>query len=183
MVGKGDSLFIVAYEGDEWQDTYVPIPANSAVRGFGTVKFHAASLRERAMLIGGYDREGNEIARYTVKTVGDAAQIAVTATDSVIKADGRDVSLVNIELRDKDGNFAILSNNHLKVTVEGEGHLLSMDNGCGTDHTMGRCPERDAYYGRLFLVVQSERGKAGEIRIRVEGGGLEEGGITIRTES
>ncbi len=58
MVGKGDSLFIVAYEGDEWQDTYVPIPANSAVRGFGTVKFHAASLRERAMLIGGYDREG-----------------------------------------------------------------------------------------------------------------------------
>ncbi len=131
----------------------------------------------------GYDREGNEIARYTVKTVGDAAQIAVTATDSVIKADGRDVSLVNIELRDKDGNFAILANDHLKVTVEGEGHLLSMDNGCGTDHTMGRCPERDAYYGRLFLVVQSERGKAGEIRIRVEGEGLEEGGITIRTES
>ena len=58
MVGKADSLFIVAYEDDKWDDTYIPIPAHSAVRGFGAVEFHAASLRERAMLIGGYDRTG-----------------------------------------------------------------------------------------------------------------------------
>lgn len=130
----------------------------------------------------GYDREGNEIARYTVKTVGNAAAVDVQANSACIEADGRDVVLLDITLKDKDGNLAILSNDHLKVDVEGPGKILSMDNGNSLDHTLGRCPERDAYYGRLFAVIQSERGVSGTIRVTVSGEGLEPAAVEIESK-
>ena len=131
----------------------------------------------------GYDRDGKEIAHYTVRTVGEAEKIAVSSDRTEILADGRDVAQIEIELQDRDGNFAILSENELKVSVEGPAELLVVENGNGRDHSLGRNPVRKAHYGRLFAVVRSKRGEEGTISISVSGEGLSPDTICLESKN
>lgn len=84
---------------------------------------------------------------------------------------------------DRDGNFAILSKNELKVSVEGPAELLVVENGNGRDHTLGRNPVRKAHYGRLFAVVRSRRGEEGTISISVSGEGLSPDTICLESKN
>ncbi|MBR6406244.1 MAG: DUF4982 domain-containing protein [Lachnospiraceae bacterium] len=121
----------------------------------------------------GYDRDGKEIARYSVKTVGEAAKIIAKTDRTEIPADGREIVQIEIELQDHDGNFAILSENELKLDFDGPAELLVVENGNGRDHSLGRNPVRKAHYGRLFAVLRSKREEKGTVKVRISGEGLQ----------
>ena len=126
----------------------------------------------------GYDREGNEIARHTIKTAGKAAVISAQADAATMKADRRDIAHIEVSLLDKEGNLSILSQDELTVTVTGAGRLLAMDNGNPTDHTLGKNTKRHAHYGLLCVYVQAGD-KPGKLDICIQGKGLEKAELTI----
>jgi len=126
----------------------------------------------------GYDREGNEIASHTVRTVGVPAAICAKADTKTLKADKRDVAHIEISLLDKDGNLSILAEDELTVTVTGAGKLLAMDNGNPLDHTLGRSNKRRTYYGLLCAYIQAAD-YPGRVNITIEGNGLEKAELTI----
>lgn len=126
----------------------------------------------------GYDRQGNEIARHTIKTVGSAVAIKAQADTIKLKAGRRDLAHIEISLLDQDGNLSILSNAELMVTVSGAGKLLAMDNGNPSDHTLAKSIKRQAHYGLLCAYIQAAD-QPGELRVSVQGNGLQKAELCI----
>ena len=54
---RNDSMLLSGYSSD-WNHIYIPLPDNSPVTDWCAITFAAASNRERAMIIGGYDVDG-----------------------------------------------------------------------------------------------------------------------------
>ena len=136
-------------------------------------------FEEGELIAIGYDRKGNEIARHEVHTFKEAKAINLKSDTDHILADGRDIVQIEISLEDENGNLVMTAENELTVTVTGAGHLLVLENGNSTDHTIGRCKSRKTHYGLLLAIIQSNRNEPGLIQIKVEGKGLSEQSMEI----
>lgn len=139
-------------------------------------------FEEGELIAIGYDREGHEIARHEVRTFKEAKEINLKCDSACIKADGRDIAQLEISLTDEDGNLVMTAENELVVKVTGSGHLLVLENGNSTDHTMGKCETRKVHYGLLLAVIQSNRDEAGTIYVEVEGNGFKPRTLEIITK-
>ncbi len=141
----------------DWQLEYVP----------GTIRAVA------------YDDEGREVAEDSRTSFGDSRRIVLTADKEILRADGRDMCFVEIETLDEQGNKVENASDYVKVSIEGPGRLLGMDNGDSTDYDEYKTNVRKLFSGKLLAVVGST-GEAGEIRLRTEGRGLESGELTLQ---
>jgi beta-galactosidase len=106
-----------------------------------------------------------------IKTAGAPVSIQLTPDRSTIKADGKDLSFVTVELLDKDGNACPLANQLVKFTVEGDGAIVGTDNGDQNEHTSLKKPERKLFYGKCMAIVQSSD-KAGVLTLKATVDGL-----------
>lgn len=129
----------------------------------------------------GYDRQGCELTRHTVSTFGEAQRLRLLADRECIAADGRDIAHIEISLLDEDGNLVMTADNRLTVSVSGSGRLLVLENGDSLDHSLGRSHGRNAHYGQLLAIVQSNRQETGTILVEVSGEGLTTESLEIRT--
>lgn len=141
-VKKGDEMHVV------WRVHYFP----------GTLK----AVSRKA---------GKEVMTTEVKTAEKPVSIRLTADRNKIKADGRDLSFVTVELVDEDGVASPLANQLVKFSVVGEGDIVGTDNGNQNDHVSLKKPERNLFYGKCLAIVQN-RGKAGVITLKAEVEGL-----------
>jgi len=90
-----------------------------------------------------------------IKTAGTPVSIRLTPDRATIKADGKDLSFVTVELLDKDGNACPSANQLVKFSVEGEGAIVGTDNGDQNEHTSLKKPERKLFYGKCMAIVQT----------------------------
>jgi len=94
-----------------------------------------------------YDEHGDEVARATRRSFGDAV-----ATDVRSERIG-DLVFYEISALDKDGNIVENANDRVKVSVAG-GKLLGLDNGDSTDYDQYRSACRRMFNGRLLAVCK-----------------------------
>ena len=118
-----------------------------------------------------YDN-GKETASQTIKTVGAAAAIRLTADRSVIRASRNDLAYIKTEVVDADGNV-IPSADDVKVKFEisGQGKLAGVGNGSPTDLASFQQPERKTYMGVCLAIVRPET-TPGKINIKATAEGL-----------
>lgn len=119
----------------------------------------------------GYNRDGEEIVRYTVKTAGEPAEIRTACCQNRLKADGRQAGQIEVSLWDREGNFCYQADTEITVSVEGAARLIGVDNGNPGCLESMKGNRIHAFHGRAFIVVLSD-GQAGECRIRVTAEGL-----------
>lgn len=100
-------------------------------------------------------KAGIEVLTKEIKTAGAPVSIRLTPDRATIKADGKDLSFVTVELLDKDGNACPLANQLVKFSVEGEGAIVGTDNGDQNEHASLKKPERKLFYGKCMAIVQS----------------------------
>ncbi len=98
---------------------------------------------------------GKEVLVREIKTAGDPVSVRLTPDRATIKADGKDLSFVTVELLDKDGNVCPLANQLVKFSIVGEGAIVGTDNGDQNDHVSLKKPERHLFYGKALAIVQS----------------------------
>ncbi len=69
-----------------------------------------------------YDKNGNELSRYEINSVGEATDLKLTLIQSPagFHADGADLVLVQVEVVDKDGNRCPLDNRLIRFSLTGE---------------------------------------------------------------
>lgn len=116
-------------------------------------------------------KEGKMVLTKEIKTAGTPVAARLTADRSEIKANGKDLSFVTVELLDKDGNPCPLADQLVKFTIEGEGFIAGTDNGDQNDHNSLKKPERHLFFGKCLAIVQNT-GKTGEIVLKAEVEGL-----------
>jgi len=129
-----------------------------------------------------YDKENNKVAEKVIKTAGEPYSVKLTADRETIKADGKDLSFVTVEVVDKDGNICPKADNMLFFKVQGEGSLKAVCNGSPIDHTSFGASYMRSFNGQLIAIVESGS-KSGEINLKVFGGRLKEQELRITASS
>ena len=130
-----------------------------------------------------YDGEGREIARHSRHSFGEARRLVLEADKNRLAGDGEDLCFVTISAVDGEGYPVENAMNYVKLSLEGAGRLLGMDNGDSTDYDPYKGCVRKLFNGKLLAVVASRPCPAADgfhrIRITVEGRGLEPASLEI----
>uniref|UniRef100_UPI003FA615DA GH2 beta-galactosidase n=1 Tax=Pseudoalteromonas distincta TaxID=77608 RepID=UPI003FA615DA len=101
----------------------------------------------------------------TVKTADKAAQIALFPDRKILSADGYDLSYITVEITDTDGNLVPDADNKINFKVEGAGEIIAVGNGDSATTAPFQADYRHAFYGKAMLIVKSNKGMAGEIKV------------------
>ena len=117
-----------------------------------------------------------------VETTGKPEKIRATVDRVVVKADGKDLIFISVELIDKDGLTVPTANNKVKFEVEGPGEIIVTDNGDPTDMTPFPSHERKAFNGKALVIIRSIAGKPGIISVNSKSNGLTSSIVNIQSE-
>ena len=117
-------------------------------------------------------KNGRKWATDIVKTTGSPAKLMLQADRNKITADGQDLSFVSVTIVDKNGSLVPRSKNHIQFAIEGPGEIIAVDNGDATSFEPFQAKERNAYNGRVLVIVRSEAGVPGVIVLKAVSSGL-----------
>lgn len=132
-------------------------------------------------------RNGKRVKREVVETTGSAFAIDLSADRSEIAADGCDVSVVTVAVKDKKGRVVPDACNEISIEVAGDIHILGTGNGAPADHSPERPLEANSRlfrmkvfngYARIFLQSGTSPSSAS---VTVRGEGLKEKVLPILT--
>jgi beta-galactosidase len=115
---------------------------------------------------------GNPVATKEVRTAGPPARVTLAPDRTAIHADGEDLSFVTVRIEDKDGNLCPAADDLVRFKVEGAGRIAAVDNGNAATVEPFQADQRKAFSGMALLIVRSQRGQAGPIRITATSDGL-----------
>ncbi|MBS7563267.1 glycoside hydrolase family 2 protein [Mucilaginibacter sp. Bleaf8] len=159
---NGKSLGIKKKQGDDlhvmWRVKYEP----------GTIK--AISRKN-----------GKTVLTREVHTAGKPAKLQLIADRSQIKADGKDLSFVTVNVLDKNGNLVPDAAHKVSFKVNGAASIAGMDNGSQTSMESFKGTQHSVFNGVGLAVIQS-RGKAGNVVLTASAAGLQPASITIKTK-
>ena len=113
------------------------------------------------------------VARYELRTAGTPVSLMAKADRTELKADGQDLSYIQLWLTDQNGIPVQHEEKHLKGSIEGEGRLIGLINNDLRRTTPFTSTEDDTYFGRAFAIVQTTQ-KEGAIRLRIDVDGFDE---------
>jgi len=128
------------------------------------VPFEPGELKAVAM-----DEKGDPVAVDIVKTAKPAYTITMKPDKEYIEPDGRSLVYVECDIVDELGVMLPTADNLVKFDIEGNARIVGVDNGRqesrelykwgGVDKNVHS--EREAYNGKLLVIVQSEKGAGG----------------------
>ncbi len=133
--------------------------------------FTASNVRFQPgeLLAIGYDKDGKEQSRHSIRTVGEPQQLRLSAITNPqgFKADGADMALVQVEVVDSEGNRCPLANDMVQFTLQGEGEWIggiALDSKGKTTNFVGEM-QLPVECGVNRVLVRSTT-QAGKIRIK-----------------
>ena len=125
-----------------------------------------------------YDESGKAVAEKEIRTAGKPDRLMLTADRQELKADGKDLSLINVKVVDKDGNFCPEETRLVKFKVKGAGTFRAVANGNSVSLESFQKPEMKLFSGQLTAIVQAEE-EAGEIVFEASAPGVKSAKIRI----
>jgi beta-galactosidase len=126
-------------------------------------------------------RDGKEFAVDTVKTAGAPARVVLSPDRNTIGADGEDLSFVTVRIEDKDGNFCPLADNLVNFKLDGPATVAGVDNGNAASVEPFQAEYRKAFSGLALVILRSQNGKPGHIRVTASSVGLQAGEARIES--
>ena len=91
------------------------------------------------------------------ETTGEPVTIHLTPDRTEINADGEDVSVLRVEVLDKEGRAIPTADNLISFRVSGEGKLIGVGNGDPNCQESDKEPKRSLFNGLAQVIVQSSR--------------------------
>ncbi|GAA5022152.1 beta-galactosidase [Marivirga lumbricoides] len=126
-------------------------------------------------------KNGKLVKETEVKTAGKPAKLQLQADRKIIKADGKDLSFITVNITDKDGVLAPRADHNIQFSVEGNGKIVGVASGDPTNHQSFKGKEHKALNGKCLVIVQSEK-EPGAITLKASANGLETSSISIISE-
>ena len=133
-------------------------------------------------------KNGKRILTQTLETTKPADKIVMKADRQHIKADGRDVAVVSIELQDAKGRLVPDACQNVRFRLTGNGRIIGVGNGdpayTEPDHPKDKdCRQFtvSVFNGYAQVIIQSSK-EAGDIQLQCSGDGLKTGNIEVKSE-
>ncbi|MBQ3765802.1 MAG: DUF4982 domain-containing protein [Bacteroidales bacterium] len=136
-----------------------------------------AVYRPGKVVATGY-RKGRKVLVETVETTEKASAVALEADRTVLQADGRDLAVVTVSLKDRKGRFVPDASEWVTLEVDGPAHILGVGNGDPAWQEKERPEGPDARIFRvktfngLAQVLLQSTGAPGAASLTVSGTGL-----------
>lgn len=126
-------------------------------------------------------KNGKQVNEKTIRTAGAPHHIRLTPNHNVLKANGRSLSFVTVEVVDKEGNLCPWADQNIQFSLTGEGQIAGVDNGSPFSLERFQANSRHAFFGKCMVVVQA--GKAPSvIKLTAKGVDLQPQTIEIKSE-
>ncbi len=185
---EGDSIKVWAYSNCDEVELSVngkklgrkPMPKN------GHLTWDAI-YKPGKVVAKGY-KNGKKILEQVIETTDEGTQTAMRPHKTVMKADGQDIIIIDLNVLDKKKRIVPDAMNQMEVNVDGPATLLGYGNGNPgfkeverpTDDTQPLAIK--AFCGKAQLIIRSLKGKAGTIKVNVKGEGIAENTLEVSSE-
>lgn len=126
-------------------------------------------------------KDGGEVSRESLHTLGSPDRLLLTADRSAISKDGNDLSFVTVEVCDANGERLHYAENEISFTIEGSAELIAVGSGNPTTTELFGGTNRKAYEGRMLAIVRS-KGQEGRSILKAQCAGLKSGECIIDIE-
>jgi beta-galactosidase len=83
----------------------------------------------------------------------------------VLSADGYDLAYITVDILDKDGNLVPDADNLVRFYVKGAAKIVAVGNGDSSTVEPFIADYRRAFNGKALLIIQTLKGKAGDISV------------------
>jgi len=124
-------------------------------------------------------KNGKIVGSDSIKTVGKPAKVALKAEKTFVKADGRDLLYVDVEVQDQDGNRMVTDGSVLSCVVSG-GELLAFFSGDPCNEDQYGSNQCHTFLGRALVVVKVT--SPGEVTVTVGGNSLAADTVKVMAE-
>ncbi|MEP6556305.1 MAG: beta-galactosidase GalA, partial [Ferruginibacter sp.] len=122
---------------------------------------------------------GKLVTKDIVETTSAPAQLALNSDCNILKADGCDVAVIRVAIKDAKGRVVPTANDLVQFSIEGPGKIIGTGNGNPSSHEPDKATQRMAFNGYCLVLVQSDK-QAGEIRLKASSGTLKSDEIRIK---
>jgi beta-galactosidase len=115
-------------------------------------------------------------------TSGKTYELKLTPDQTIINADGTDLSYILVEAIDKKGNLCPLADNMVEFEVDGPAKIEGVGNGNPQSTEPFVADYRKLFYGKAMLIIRSLNNKSGEIHVTAKAKGLKRGEVIVKSE-
>jgi beta-galactosidase len=126
-------------------------------------------------------KAGKLITKDVVETTTAPTQIALSSDVNTLKADGCDVAVIKIAIKDAKGRVVPTASNLVKFSIEGPGRIIGTGNGNPSSHEPDKASQRMAFNGYCLVLVQTNK-QAGEIKLKAASETLKGDEIHLKAE-
>ncbi len=123
-------------------------------------------------------KAGKLVTKDIVETTKAPAQIDLESDVNTLKADGCDVAIIKVAIKDTKGRVVPTADNLVKFEIEGPGKIIGVANGNPNSHERDKANQRMAFNGYCMVLVQSDE-KSGNIKIKASSDALKSTVISI----
>ncbi|WP_243350255.1 glycoside hydrolase family 2 protein [Parabacteroides sp. FAFU027] len=123
---------------------------------------------------------GKVVSKDILRTAGEAQLIILEADKKEMKADGLDLTYINVKVVDKSGNIVPNADHLIRFSVKGAGTNSGVGNGDILSDELLQADSRRVYNGTCQLIIRSSQ-MAGEIKISASAKGLKPAVVVIKT--
>ncbi len=128
-------------------------------------------------------KKGKKIVS-SVETTGEPAEVVITPYKTTMTADGKDATVINISVIDKQGREVPDANNLIQFTLEGDAKIIGVGNGDPSSHEADKVLDgiwqRSAFNGKCQVILQAGK-TPGIIKFKASSKGLWDGNTDIIT--
>ena len=123
---------------------------------------------------------GKMVTKDIVETTSAPSEVVLNSDVNMLKADGCDVAIIKIAIKDAKGRVVPTANNLVKFSIEGPGRIIGTGNGNPSSHEPDKATQRMAFNGYCLVLVQSKK-QAGVIKLKASSDILKGDEILIKT--
>lgn len=118
-----------------------------------------------------------------IETTGQATSVVLTPDKTILMADGKDATVVNISITDEKGREVPTANNQLAFTISENAKIIGVGNGDPSSHEADTCKEgnwqRSAFNGKCQVIIQAGK-NVGDVKLEAKSNGLKSGAVLLQ---
>ena len=118
-----------------------------------------------------------------VETTGQAYNVVLSPEKTILTADGKDATVINISITDEKGREVPVADNMVKFYISGNAKIIGVGNGDPSSHEADKCTDgswqRSAFNGKCQVIIQAGK-NIGEIQFEAKAIGLKSETILLK---
>ncbi len=120
-----------------------------------------------------------------IETTDTPYKVVLTPSKTILRADGKDISIVNISVIDKAGREVPDADNLIRFSVKGDAKIIGVGNGDPSSHEADKCSEgqwqRALFNGKCQVIIQAAT-SVGVMQLEAKAAGLVVGRLGIQLQ-